>query len=211
MKFIVLDTETTGLNTREDRITEIGCIKVDENLIEVDQYHQYINPEYKISSGAESVTGLTNDILKGYPTFKEIQDNFLSFIDKDIIIAHNAKFDITIINSELRRNGKDILTNDFIDTLLLSRQKFPGYHANLDALSERLAIVTNREKHGALLDAYILLDVYRELIKVNRRSELKFTHVNIDWSKRKPRYETLVHETLVHKTLQPSCVHIRIS
>lgn len=190
-EFIVLDTETTGLDTKNDRIIEIGCVKLSSELKIIDQYQQYVNPNYEMNNDALAVHGQSKEFLSKYPLFKEIIPSFLSFIGKGHLIAHNAKFDINIINTELVRNGYNKLDNEFTDTLYLARKKFPGSQVNLDALCTKLNITNNRQLHGALEDAYILANVYIALIKMQSDHILKFNIQNYDWSARKPRYEYL--------------------
>lgn len=192
-EFIVLDTESTGLDTRNDRIVEIGCVKIHNNQI-VDQYQQYINPMCEVSPEATKVHGLTYDFLTKYPKFQDIAESFLTFIGNTTIVAHNAKFDITIINSELTRCSLQKLNNNFLDTLYIARKKFPGSPANLDALCIKLGIVTNRPLHGALLDAQILTDVFIALNKIKISKTLSFAKPIYDWSKRIPRYEVLTKQ-----------------
>lgn len=165
MRDIVLDTETTGLNAKGgDRVVEIGCLEL-VNLVPTGEfYHVYINPQRDMPEGAFNVHGLSETFLRGHPTFDKIVDEFLEFVSGGQLIIHNASFDMGFLNAELERLSKPALSNDFIDTVALARKKFPGAHANLDALCRRFGIDNSaREKHGALLDAELLAEVYLEL------------------------------------------------
>ena len=167
MREIVLDTETTGLNpSGGDRIVEIGCVELVNHLATGNTYHQYINPERGMPDGAFSVHGLSADFLSKHPKFIEISDAFIKFIGDATLIIHNAKFDLSFINAELDRTSKPLLSLDrCVDTVSMSRKKFPFAQASLDALCRRFKIDnSNRELHGALLDAELLAEVYLQLI-----------------------------------------------
>ena len=167
MREVVLDTETTGLKPLGgDRIVEIGCIELVNHLATGDKYHQYINPERDMPEGAFRVHGLSADFLIGHPKFAEVSDAFLEFIGDSTLIIHNAHFDLSFINAELNRMGKPLLFMDrCVDTLGMARKKFPFAQASLDALCRRFSIDnSNRELHGALLDAELLAEVYLQLI-----------------------------------------------
>ena len=164
---IVLDTETTGLSPENgDRIVEIGCIELINFVPTSKTFQQYINPDRKMSEGAFRVSGISDSFLSDKPKFEEIYEDFLKFIDDSPIVAHNAQFDLGFINSELRKiNEEYFISNEIIDTLSLAKKKYPGAQASLDALCKRFQIDTSqRDKHGALLDANLLVDVYIELI-----------------------------------------------
>ena len=164
---IVLDTETTGLSPENgDRIVEIGCVELINFVPTNNTYHQYINPDRKMSEGAFRVSGISDAFLLDKPKFEEIYKDFLAYISDSAIVAHNAKFDVGFINSELQKvNEQNFITNEIIDTLAIAKRKYPGAQASLDALCKRFEIdITKREKHGALLDANLLVDVYIELI-----------------------------------------------
>ncbi|WP_339896893.1 DNA polymerase III subunit epsilon [uncultured Gilvimarinus sp.] len=163
---IVLDTETTGLETSQGhRIIEIGCVEVINRKLTGKHYHQYINPEREVDAGAMEVHGITNEMLADKPVFAQIRDDFMSFIAGAELVIHNAPFDIGFIDAELRRmdsrHNTVALTNSIVDTLILARGKHPGQKNNLDALCKRYGVDNSqRELHGALLDAEILADVY---------------------------------------------------
>ncbi len=165
MKEVILDTETTGLNIRDGhRIVEIGCIEV-ENLIPTkEKFHCFLNPERKVSDKALEVHGYTDKFLSDKKKFKEIADEFLNFINGKRLVIHNAEFDLSHINNELKIIGKAPLRNDVIDTLSLARNKFPGSSSSLDALCKRYRIDNSkREQHSALVDCNLLVKVYINL------------------------------------------------
>ena len=163
---IVLDTETTGLEPSENhRIIEIGCVELIDRRMTGRHYHQYINPEREIDQGAVNVHGITTDFLTDKPTFSSISHEFLEFISGAELIIHNAPFDVGFIDHELAKlKGKiTSVVNicDVVDTLVMARQRHPGQRNNLDALCKRYFVDNSqRELHGALLDAEILADVY---------------------------------------------------
>ncbi len=164
---VILDTETTGLSpSQQHRIVEIGCIELN-NLIPTNNiFHEYLNPERKVSEDAFKVHGYSNDFLANKKKFSEIADNFLEFIKGKKIIIHNASFDLSFLNYELGLiNKKKIEKKTTIDTLELARQKYPGAQNSLDALCKRLNIDNSkRDKHSALIDCELLKEVYINLI-----------------------------------------------
>ncbi|GGY71472.1 DNA polymerase III subunit epsilon [Cellvibrio zantedeschiae] len=166
MRQIVLDTETTGLETSQGhRIIEIGCVELFNRRLTGRHYHQYINPEREVDAGAFQVHGISNEMLADKPKFAQIADEFLAFVGEADLIIHNAAFDIGFINAEFARlipRPATIETNrSVIDSLLLARAKHPGQKNNLDALCKRYGVDNSqRDLHGALLDAEILADVY---------------------------------------------------
>jgi len=165
MREIVLDTETTGLDPLAGhRVVEIGCIEL-ENLVATGRSFQaYFNPEREMPQGAMDVHGLTDAFLSDKSLFAERIDEMLEFIGDAQLVIHNAQFDLGFLNAELERAGRIRLANDYIDTVSLARRKFPGQRASLDALCERLGVEnSHRTKHGALLDAELLAEVYLEL------------------------------------------------
>ena len=167
MREIVLDTETTGLDPAEGhRIVEIGAVELFNHRPTGRTYHQYINPERPMPKEAFDVHGLGDDFLRDKPVFANIASAFLGFIADAQLVIHNAAFDMRFINFELQRAGHPVLpTARATDTLAISRQKFPGSPASLDALCRRFGVDNSaREKHGALLDSEILAEVYLELI-----------------------------------------------
>ncbi len=167
MREIVLDTETTGLDPKDGhRIIEIGLVELEGHLPTGRSFHTLLNPERPLDAGAIAVHGITDAMLAGAPLFAEKVEEFLNFIRDDILIIHNAAFDMGFLNAELSRHGFPSLDRRrAIDTVLLARQKFPGMPANLDALCRRFNIdLSVREKHGALIDAKLLAEVYLELL-----------------------------------------------
>lgn len=166
MRQIVLDTETTGLETSlGHRIIEIGCVELVNRRLTGNHYHQYINPEREVDSGAFEVHGISNQFLADKPVFASIVDEFMAFIDGAELVIHNAPFDVGFINHELRLNGGRFSKVEtycgVVDTLAMARQKHPGQRVTLDALCKRYAVDNSaRTLHGALLDAEILADVY---------------------------------------------------
>jgi DNA polymerase-3 subunit epsilon len=166
MREIVLDTETTGLDpTKGDRIIEIGCLELLNTIPTGRTFHVYIDPERDIPEEAFRVHGISSEFLAGKPVFAAICADFLEFVADAKLIAHNAEFDVRFLNAELGRLGfPAILAQSVIDTLALARRKFPGAANSLDALCARYGIDTSRRtKHGALLDAELLAEVYAEL------------------------------------------------
>lgn len=167
MRAIVLDTETTGLDPKSGhRIVEIGCVELHHGLPTGQVYHVYLNPQRSMPAEAFRVHGLSEEFLSDKPLFHEIIDDFLDFIKQDPLIIHNARFDMKFLNAELENCGKPLLPfEQAIDTLAIAKQKFPGSPVNLDALCRRFQIDnSSRIKHGALLDAEILAEVYLELL-----------------------------------------------
>ena len=166
MKEIVLDTETTGISIQEGhRIVEIGCLELDNLIPTKRKFHYYLNPERKVSEQALKVHGYNDEFLSKQKKFSEIADEFLEFIKDKRLIIHNAEFDLTHLNNELKLYGKEKINNDFIDTLTLARNKFPGSQASLDALCKRFRIDNSkRVTHTALIDCDLLTKVYINLI-----------------------------------------------
>jgi len=164
---IVLDTETTGFEPSQGhRLVEIGCLELINHVPSGEIFHTYINPERDVPKDAYAVHGLSYDFLKDHPPFKEVADPFLAFIEDAPLVIHNAKFDMKFINAELKGHSwPEIPFARAIDTLTMARQKFPGSPASLDALCKRFGVDNKaRDKHGALLDAELLAQVYLELI-----------------------------------------------
>ena len=179
MKEVILDTETTGLSVQEGhRIVEIGCIEL-ENLIPTNNnFHCYLNPERKVSEKALETHGYTDEFLSDKKKFKDIADDFLIYIKGKKLIIHNAEFDLSHLNNELKIIGKDLIKNEIIDTVVLARDKFPGSSNSLDALCRRYRIDNSRrKKHTALIDCDLLSKVYINLIdqkepKLNFNNEI---------------------------------------
>lgn len=173
MREILLDTETTGLSPAQGhRIVEIGCIELIHKKPTGNTFHQYINPQRDIPAKSTEITGLTEEFLKPFPFFSQIVDKFLDFIGDDMLVIHNAPFDMSFLNAELEWAKKPILHKArATDTLVMARKKFPGSPASLDALCKRFDIdLSKRDKHGALLDAELLYHVYIELLGGRQRT-----------------------------------------
>ena len=167
MREIVLDTETTGLDPFQGhRLVEVGCVELVNGIPTGQHFHCYINPERDVPSEAAAVHGLTADFLKDKPLFAEIADELVAFIGEAPLVAHNALFDLGFLNAELERAGRMLVARErLVDTLLLARRKHPAGPNRLDDLCARYGIDNSRRtKHGALLDAEILAEVYLELI-----------------------------------------------
>jgi DNA polymerase-3 subunit epsilon len=163
---IVFDTETTGLNPAGgDRIVEIGCIEIFNRVETGRHFHAYFNPERSMPSDAEAVHGLSTIFLSDKPCFTELADDLIEFLEDSPLIAHNASFDFGFLNFELERCGRPhVSLSRMVDTLTLARTRHPGAKHSLDALCMRFGIDrSHRVKHGALLDAQLLAQVYVEL------------------------------------------------
>ncbi len=181
MKEIVLDTETTGLSVKDGhRLVEIGCIELDNLIPTKKKFHCYLNPERKVSEKALEIHGYTDEFLSSQKKFSEIVDDFLNFIDGKRLIIHNAEFDLSHLNNELKISGNEILKNDIVDTLILARDKFPGSSVSLDALCKRFKVDNSkRTQHTALIDCDLLTKVYINLID-QKEPTLDFKSQEID-------------------------------
>ena len=167
MSEIFLDIETTGLSFKDNhKIVEIACIETNELIPTKRIFHKIINPERNVPDEAFKIHGFSTDFLKDKPTFKQIADDFISFIGGNDLIIHNATFDIPFINYELKLLKKNIINkNKIIDTLELSRSKYPGMSNSLDALCKRFNVdLSRRIKHNAVLDCELLREVYIYLL-----------------------------------------------
>ncbi len=174
MREIALDTETTGLDPASGhRIVEIGAVEMHGHIRTGNHFHVYLNPERDMPPEAERIHGLSSAFLKDKPLFRTVARAFLEFIGDDPLVIHNAAFDLKFLNYELNQlDLPQIAFERATDTVLIARKMFPGSPANLDALCKRFAIdLSARTKHGALLDAELLADVYLEL-KGGRQSTL---------------------------------------
>ena len=177
MKEVILDTETTGLSVKEGhRIVEIGCIELENFVPTNNNFHCYLNPNRKVSEKALETHGYTDEFLSDKKTFKEIADDFLFYIKGKKLIIHNAEFDLSHLNNELKIAGKELINNEIIDTVVLARDKFPGSSNSLDALCKRYRIDNSkREKHTALIDCDLLSKVYINLID-QKEPKLNFSN-----------------------------------
>ena len=188
MKEIVLDTETTGISVKDGhRIVEIGCIELDNLVPTKNKFHCYLNPERKVSEKALKVHGYTDDFLSNKKKFKEVAEEFLTFVKDKRLVIHNAEFDLSHINNELEILGKKKLNNEFIDTLTLAREKFPGSQVSLDALCKKYKIDNSkRVQHSALGDCSLLAKVYINLIDQKepkldfKKNDLNLSELNLD-------------------------------
>ena len=181
MKEVILDTETTGLSVKEGhRIVEIGCIELENFIPTNNNFHCYLNPERKVSEKALETHGYTDEFLSDKKKFLEIADDFLSYIKGKKLIIHNAEFDLSHLNNELKIAGKDLINNEIVDTIVLARDKFPGSSNSLDALCKRYRIDNSkREKHTALIDCDLLSKVYINLID-QKEPKLNFSNETSD-------------------------------
>jgi DNA polymerase III subunit epsilon len=173
MREIVLDTETTGLNPAEGhRVLEIGAVEIVHQTPTGKVFHTLINPERDVPQDAARVHGHTAAVLQDKPVFAGVADEFLAFIGDSALVIHNAEFDVRFVNAELTRLGREPIAMDrVVDTLALARRKHPGQPNSLNALCDRYRIDRSRRvRHGALLDAEILADVYCELTGGRQRS-----------------------------------------
>ena len=165
MRQIILDTETTGLETRDGhRVIEIGCVELIDRRLSHKHFHQYINPERQIEDGALEVHGISNEFLLDKPVFADVSEEFLAFVEGAELVIHNAPFDIGFLDYELTLLGREDRMADHcsvLDTLEMARDLHPGQRNSLDALCKRYEVDnSSRKLHGALLDAEILADVY---------------------------------------------------
>ena len=205
MKEIVLDTETTGISVKDGhRIVEIGCIELDNLVPTNNKFHCYLNPERKVSEKAFEVHGYSDEFLAKQKKFSEVADKFLEFIDGKKIVIHNADFDLSHLNNELKILGKKKINNEIVDTLTLARDKFPGSPSNLDALCKRYRIDNSRRtKHTALIDCELLAKVYINLIDQKEPT--------LDFSRREISGETIFQEKINYfkKIIKPYNVELK--
>jgi len=166
MREIVLDTETTGLDPHDGhRIVEVACIELVHHIATGRSFHRYLNPERDMPEDALAVHGLTAEFLAHQPPFAAVSDELLEFIGADLLVLHNAEFDLAFLNAELARLNRQPITSGFVDTLAIARRRFPGSPASLDALCRRFAIdLSGRVEHGAEIDCRLLAAVYLELL-----------------------------------------------
>ena len=178
---VILDTETTGLSIAEKhKIVEIGCIELENQIPTGRVFHEYLNPKRLVSDDALKVHGYTNEFLSDKKIFYQIADSFLNFISEKKVIIHNALFDISFLNYELRLiNKKEIDNKNIVDTLEIARSKFPGSQNSLDALCKRFNIDNSkREKHSALVDCKLLREIYINLMD-QKEPKLDLTNTNL--------------------------------
>jgi DNA polymerase-3 subunit epsilon len=145
-------------------VVEVGCIELVNTVATGRTFHAYFNPEMLMPTGAQDIHGLSDEFLANKPRFGELVEELLAFLGDAQLVIHNAQFDIGFLNAELERVGRPGLANVYVDTVSMARRKFPGQRASLDALCERFGVDnSSRTKHGALLDAELLAEVYLEL------------------------------------------------
>ena len=177
---VVLDTETTGLSVAKGhRVVEIGCIELKNQVPTSKTFHCYLNPQRKVSEEAFKVHGYSDEFLSDKIKFQEIADDFIKFIADKKLVIHNAQFDLSHLNNELKLLGKKPISKDqVIDTLDLAREKFPGSQISLDALCKRFRIDNSKRKlHTALIDCELLSKVYVNLID-QKEPKLNFSEKN---------------------------------
>ena len=206
MRSIVLDTETTGLDPKSGhRIVEIGCVEIYNAIPSGRTFHTYINPERDIPEIASSISGITYDMVRDAPVFAKIVDDFLTFIGESPLVIHNAKFDMGFINHELQIIQYPCLPmSRSIDTVAMAKQIFPGAQASLDALCRRFDIdLSQRVKHGALIDAQLLADVYLNLLG-GRQHAFHFKN----GSKRNEEGNALDYSNKIYRAPRPFAFHL---
>ena len=209
---VILDTETTGLsNTEKHRIVEIGCIELSNQISTNKVFHEYINPQRPVSEEAYKIHGYSDKFLSDKKTFAEISEDFLNFIKDKKLIIHNAPFDLSFLNYEMRLiKKKEIDKKNIIDTLEIARAKYPGSQNSLDALCKRFNIDNSkRKKHNALIDCHLLKEIYVNLVdqkepKFNLESteiiDVKFdNNINKKSNKAKRIIEPNNEELQLHK------------
>jgi DNA polymerase III subunit epsilon len=182
MREVVFDTETTGLDPYQgDRLVEIGCVELLNGFPTGQSFHRYLNPERDVPEGAFKVHGLSREFLMDKPLFAEVCDDFLDFVGDAPLVAHNAMFDLGFVNAELERCKKAAIPRErLVDTLMLARRRYPGGANKLDDLCLRFSIdLSRRTKHGALLDAELLAEVYVELTG-KRQARLSLVDVTVN-------------------------------
>ena len=200
MKEIVLDTETTGLSVKEGhRIVEIGCIEL-ENLVPTqNKFHCYLNPEKKVSEKALEVHGYSDEFLSKQKKFDQVVDEFLDFIKGKRLVIHNAEFDLSHLNHEMKILGKKKIENEIVDTLILARDKFPGSSNSLDALCKKYRIDNSkRAKHTALIDCDLLSKVYVNLLD-QKEPTLQFEN-NFKENLKQSEEKILYFKKVIHPT-----------
>ena len=195
MREVVLDTETTGLSVKEGhRIVEIGCIELDNLMPTTNRFHCYLNPERKVSEKAFQVHGYSDEFLSKQKKFENVVEDFLSFIKDKRLIIHNAEFDLSHLNNELKIIGKEKIKNEIIDTLELAKNKFPGSSISLDALCKKYRIDNSKRKqHTALIDCDLLAKVYINLID-QKEPTLDFKNESDIKNEKKMKQKTILRK-----------------
>ncbi len=209
MRQIILDTETTGLVPEEGhRVIEIGAVELIDRQFTGNNFHQYINPKREIEKGALEVHGITNDFLQDKPIFADIMDDFVKYIMGAELVIHNAPFDVGFLNYEFKLVNKEAPVieryADIFDTLALARKKHPGKKNSLDALCKRYNVDNSkREFHGALLDAYLLAEVYL-LMTGGQMSMFGDSEASVELIKRSVKTQQKIIERKPLKIIQAS-------
>ena len=207
---IILDTETTGLSVNENhKIVEICCVELENQIATNNIFHQYINPKRPVSEEAYKVHGYSDKFLSNKKIFSEIAEDFLNFIKNKTIIIHNAPFDLSFLNYELKLiNQKPINKENVIDTLEIARAKFPGSQNSLDALCKRFNIDNSkREKHNALTDCQLLREIYINLVD---QKEPKLNLKNVEIFDRKIIDDSGVKKNNSKKIVKPSAKELEL-
>jgi DNA polymerase III subunit epsilon len=205
---VVLDTETTGISIKDGhRVVEIGCVELDNLIPTTKRFHCYLNPERKVSEKALEVHGYTDEFLSTKKKFREIVDDFLSFIENKRLIIHNADFDLSHLNNELNLLGKKKINKDnVVDTLEIARDKFPGSPVSLDALCRRYRIDNSkRTQHTALIDCDLLSKVYINLID---QKEPTLNFINLE--NEKPSKNMINNNVYFKKVIKPTETEIKL-
>ena len=200
MNEVFLDTETTGLSIQEDhRIVEIACVETKDLIPTKKIFHKLINPERKVAEDASKIHGYTEEMLKEKKKFKDIANEFLQFIEGKKLIIHNASFDISFLNHELKKiNKKTLNIKDVVDSLEIARAKYPGVSNSLDNLCKRFNIdLSKRTKHNALLDCELLREVYINLTEqkepsLNLKESTSFVSDTRDFRKSEKKYAKII-------------------
>jgi len=207
---VILDTETTGLSTAEKhRIVEIGCIELDNQIPTKKIFHEYLNPQRSVSEDAYKVHGYSDKFLSDKKTFSEIAENFLNFLKNKKIIIHNAPFDLSFLDYELKLiNKKSINKDNVIDTLEIARSKHPGSQNSLDALCKRYNVDNSRrEKHSALSDCHLLKEVYVNLLG---QKEPKLNLESEGIVEQKLNYNNKKNNNTLRKIINPSSSELKL-
>ena len=201
---VILDTETTGLSTLENhRIVEIGCVELNNQIPTEKIFHTYLNPQRSVSEEAYNIHGYSDEFLSNKKTFSEISETFLNFIKDKKIVIHNASFDLSFINYELKLiNQKPVDKKNVIDTLEIARIKYPGSQNSLDSLCKRFNIDNSkREKHNALIDCHLLKEIYVHLLD---QRELKLNLESGGIIDSKYNFNTKKNNSILRKIVKPS-------
>ena len=210
MREVILDTETTGLSTTEKhRIVEIGCIELENQISTNKIFHEYLNPQRTVSEDAFKVHGYSDKFLSDKKTFHEIAESLLKFIKDKKIIIHNAAFDLSFLNYELKLINKNKINNNaIIDTLEIARQKYPGSQNSLDALCKRFNIDNSkRQKHNALIDCQLLREVYINLVD---QKEPKLNLKNVEFFDLKLKDDLVRNDNSSRKIIKPTSEELKL-